>query len=153
MKQILTKFYDAFKKLDAETMVSCYHEEVVFQDPAFGKLEGERAKNMWRMLCKNAIDLKIEFKNIKIDKNIGEAYWEAIYTYRKTGRKIHNKVDANFEFKDGKIIRHTDKFNLHNWAKQGLGIKGFLFGGTSFFKEKLQNQTAILLDRYERKLG
>lgn len=53
MKNIIENFYEAFANLDAETMVSYYHDDIVFEDPAFGILKGNRAKNMWRMLCES----------------------------------------------------------------------------------------------------
>ncbi len=51
MKSVIEKFYQAFEELDAESMIECYHNEIIFEDPAFGVLKGEKAKNMWRMLC------------------------------------------------------------------------------------------------------
>ena len=48
MKQIIQQFYQAFKNLDPEAMAACYHDEIVFEDPAFGVLKGEKMKNMWR---------------------------------------------------------------------------------------------------------
>ena len=50
MNSIIENFYQAFDALDSEGMVKCYHSEVKFEDPAFGMLTGEKAKNMWRML-------------------------------------------------------------------------------------------------------
>lgn len=153
MEQQITKFYAAFEKLDAETMVSCYHEEIEFEDPAFGKLKGIHAKNMWRMLCENAKDFKVEYSKISTTKNTGIAHWEAHYTFSQTGNKVHNIIDAEFEFKDGLIVKHTDTFNIHKWAKQALGFKGLLIGGTSFFKKKLHQQTGRLLHKFEQKKG
>ena len=147
-KQLITKFYEAFSKLDSETMVSCYHEDVVFSDPAFGTLQGKRAAAMWIMLCKNAKDFSVEFSQIESTKTSGEAHWEATYTFSKTGRKVINKIDAKFDFKDGKISKHSDFFNLHTWAKQAMGFQGFLLGGTSFFRKKLQQQTNRMLDKF-----
>ncbi len=51
MTLIIEKFYTALNNSDGPTMVSCYHDDVVFKDPAFGILKGERAKAMWLMLC------------------------------------------------------------------------------------------------------
>ncbi len=151
MKEVIEKFYTAFAFLDAETMVSCYHTEVEFEDPAFGKLKGEHAKNMWRMLMasQKKETFRVAFSNIIGDENMGSAHWEAFYTFSKTGRKVHNIIDAKFSFQDGLIIRHTDHFNLHTWAKQALGFKGLLLGGTAFFKTKLNAQTNHLLQKYE----
>lgn len=46
MNTILETFYNAFKNLDADAMISCYHDDVVFEDPVFGILESESAKAM-----------------------------------------------------------------------------------------------------------
>ena len=150
-KPTIEQFYTAFQNKDAEAMVAFYHDDIEFTDPGFGLLKGERAKGMWRMLCQNATDLKIEFSEIEASGNRGKAHWEAYYTFSKTGRKVHNIIDADFEFKDGKIIKHTDRFNLKRWAGQAMGWKGKLFGGTSFFKKKLNEQTNRLLDKFMRK--
>ena len=149
MKDIIQDFYNAFGKLDAEGMVSCYHDEIIFEDPAFGKLEGVHAKNMWRMLCANAKDFNMTYSNVQVNENIGSANWEAKYSFSQTGRKVHNIIEAKFKFKDGKIIEHIDSFNLHSWARQAMGFKGWLLGGTGFFKKKLNEQTGRMLKKYE----
>jgi hypothetical protein len=48
--------------------------------------------------------------------------------------------------KDGKIIKHTDSFDLRKWAAQAMGLQGGLLGGTGLFRKKLQGQTNQLLD-------
>lgn len=148
MKEVIKTFYKGFSELDADTMISCYHEDIVFEDPAFGKLKGDRAKGMWKMLCKNAKNFSLEFSQINTDDQKGSAHWEAKYTFSKTGRSVHNKIDAQFEFKDGKIIKHTDYFSLHRWASQAIGWKGKLLGGTGFFKKKINQQTNRMLDKF-----
>ena len=155
MKHLIEKFYSAFANCDVETMTSCYHEDIEFEDPAFGKLRGVRACNMWRMLCaaqQGKKDFRVEVSNIKADDQKGTAHWEAHYTFSQTGRKVYNKIDATFEFKDGKIIKHVDRFNLHKWSNQALGLKGTILGWTSFFKKKLRLQTAKSLARFEDKM-
>jgi len=134
-------------------MVSCYHPEVVFTDPAFGTLKGIRANAMWEMLCISAKDLKVEFNNVSTDGDTGSAHWEADYTFSKTGRKVHNEIDAKFKFKDGLIIEHTDHFNLKKWAGQALGFKGKLIGGTNFFRNKLHQQTNLTLNKFIAEKG
>ncbi len=148
MKHLIETFYTALNNRDADTMISCYHDDVEFEDPGFGKLYGDRAKGMWQMLCKNGTDLKVEFSKVEADEEKGSAHWEAWYTFSKTGRSVHNSIDAQFEFKDGKIIKHTDHFNLHRWASQAIGWKGKLLGGTGFFQKKLIQQTNRLLDKF-----
>lgn len=153
MRSTIEKFYTAFGNLDSETMLTCYHKDIVFQDPAFGVLEGEHVHNMWRMLCdsQTKATFTVTFTNVSVNGKFGFAHWEAQYLFSKTGRKVHNKIDARFEFKDGLIVKHIDQFNLHSWAKQAMGFKGFLFGGTRFFQRKLNEQTKHLLHKYETK--
>ncbi|MEJ1223387.1 nuclear transport factor 2 family protein [Sediminicola sp. 1XM1-17] len=151
IKEQIELFYRAFNDLDAEKMVAQYHEDIIFEDPAFGVLQGDRAKNMWRMLCasQQGRTFKIQVSQIVHDNHTASAVWKAHYIFSKTGREIHNTIQAQFEFKDGKIISHKDTFDLYRWSRQALGIKGLLLGWTSFFARKLQNQTNKLLSRYE----
>ncbi|MEW7289466.1 nuclear transport factor 2 family protein [Aquimarina sp. 2304DJ70-9] len=148
MKQLIETFYTGLSELNPDKMVSCYHDDIVFEDPGFGKLKGERAKSMWRMLCKNATNFKVEFSQVEANEHTGSAHWEAWYNFSKTGNSVHNIIDAKFEFKDGKIIKHIDHFNLHRWASQAMGWKGKLLGGTGFFKKKLIQQTNRMLDKF-----
>jgi ketosteroid isomerase-like protein len=126
--RLIETFYSSFQKRDAEGMIACYAPDVRFSDPVFHDLEGKRACSMWRMLCKRAKDLEIEFRDVQADDRTGSAHWEARYLFSATGRNVHNVIDAKFEFKDGKIIRHADTFDLWRWAGMALGTKGKLLG-------------------------
>lgn len=151
MEDLIKTFYTAFQQQDHEAMNACYHDDIVFHDPGFGELHGEDAKAMWTMLCKKAQDFSLEFSDVKVNGDKGSAHWEAKYTFSQTGRSVHNIIDAQFEFKDGKIIKHNDHFNLHRWAGQALGFKGKLLGGTKFFQKKLQAQTNGMLRKFRQK--
>ena len=153
-KNIIQDFYEAFEQLDAERMVEWYHNDVTFEDPAFGVLKGETAKNMWRMLCSSqqGKDFTVVTSNIEYNETHGKARWEAYYTFGKKERKVHNVINAEFQFKDGKIINHVDKFNLYKWAKKALGFKGFLVGWTAYFERKLNQKTQKQLSNFEMKL-
>ncbi len=136
---IITKFYTAFQKLDHQTMSSCYSDDIVFSDPAFGLLRGEEAKSMWEMLCRNAKDFSLSFSNIQLlDEEYATCNWVATYTFSKTGRKVVNNIKAFMKLKDGKIIEHSDAFKLSKWAAQALGWKGVLLGWSGFMKRKIQ---------------
>lgn len=153
MEDLIRKFYAAFAERDAAAMNACYHEDIVFSDPAFGTLKGNDARAMWAMLCENAQDLTVEVSDIKARGNKGSAHWEAQYSFSRTGRRVHNKIDARFKFQDGKIIKHEDTFNLHKWASQAMGWRGWLFGKTPFFAKKLQQQTNKMLASYKERNG
>jgi len=146
---IITQFYQSFSDGDAEGMVKFYADDVIFQDPAFGELKGDDAKNMWRMLIQNSKGkIRITFVDVKADAHAGSAHWIATYVFSKTGRPVVNKIAARFEFRDGKITRHTDHFDLWKWSSQALGLPGYLLGWSSFMKNKIQHQANSLLKKY-----
>jgi ketosteroid isomerase-like protein len=136
--RLIEEFYGAFQRRDAAAMIACYHPDVRFSDPVFTDLQGARAGAMWEMLCRRAKDLKVSFRDISADEHTGRAHWEAWYTFSGTGRSVHNSIEATFGFGDGRIIRHTDAFDLHAWASQALGLPGRLFGGFPFFQRKIR---------------
>ena len=144
-EQIVFDFYSDFQNLNAEKMVSHYSDNIQFEDPAFGKLHAEDAKNMWRMLCENAKDLKITFTIIESKENMVKAHWNAEYTFSRTGRMIYNSINAHFIFENGLIISHKDHFDLWKWSRQALGTSGVLFGWSPLFQKKLQKTTAKML--------
>lgn len=140
--ELINNFYRAFQKRDAAGMAACYHANVQFSDPAFPDLHGAQAGAMWRMLCERGKDLRIEFGNVHADDKKGRAHWEAWYSFSATGRQVHNIIDAEFEFRDGLIVRHTDRFDFHRWAGQALGPAGKLLGGFGFLQRKVQKMAA-----------
>lgn len=147
--ELIEIFYQSFSRGDAEGMVSCYHNDIQFQDPAFGVLKNEDVKNMWRMLLgRNKGNIHITFSDIIANDKTGSANWVAEYIFSQTGRKVINVVSAKFEFKDEKIIRHTDYFDIYKWSKQALGLKGYLLGRTSFMQKRIQQQSNFLLNKY-----
>lgn len=152
--EIITAFYEAFARHDAEQMVDCYHDEIQFTDPAFGTLKGDEAKDMWRMLIKRAKgSLKIQFENVTAKNERGSADWVAEYLFSQTGRNVINKIHAEFEFRDGKIIRHVDDFDVWKWSSQALGISGQLLGWSSFMKNKIQQRAKAGLREFRKTLN
>lgn len=151
-EQMIQKFYESFVGNNADAMISCYADDIEFSDPAFGLLKGEDAKSMWKMLVERAKgNIKIEFKNVVADDKKGSADWTADYLFSKTSRKVFNEIHAEFEFQDGKIIKHTDTFDLWKWSKQALGISGVLLGWSSFLKNKIQKNARESLAEYSEK--
>ncbi len=151
--QLLTHFYSAFQRRDAEAMAACYHPEAEFTDEAFVGLRHGGVTSMWRMLCERGKDLTLEFRDIQADDRSGRAHWEAHYTFSASGRKVHNIIDAEFEFRDGKILRHRDRFDFHRWSRQALGPMGLLLGWTPFLKNKVQSTARAQLEKFMRERG
>lgn len=147
-ENVIQKFYTCFQKKDWPGMQSCYHNEIIFSDPVFQNLTGPQAKAMWHMLTTASKDLAVTFQNARADEGVGACDWEAQYTFSRSGNRVHNVIHAEFQFRDGKIIRHTDTFNLTLWAGMALGLPGKLFGWTPFIQTKIRKTAASSLAKF-----
>ncbi len=145
---LIETFYTSFQKLDAEAMSRCYHPDIRFSDPVFPVLIGAEAGEMWRMLCSQAKNFDLTFSDIQANDQTGKAHWEAQYDFSATGRRVHNKIEAEFEFQGGKIIKHTDTFDFRKWSRMALGPAGFLLGWTPLLRKKVQRQARERLSRF-----
>lgn len=151
-KQIITDFYSAFKAGNAQKMGALYAQNATFEDPAFGQLTAEQARAMWSMLVESSKgQLDIDFSEVTGTKAGGTAHWEAKYTFGKTGRKVHNKIDAQFEIQHGKITKHVDHFNFWKWSSMALGLPGTLLGFTPIIKNIVRKNVHNLLRKYMQK--
>ena len=152
-EEVISRFYSAFQKKDHNGMNSCYSDDIVFSDPAFGFLRGDEVKYMWEMLCTNAKDFSLTYSNIKLlDEEYATCNWTATYTFSKTGRRVVNNIKAFMKLKDGTITEHSDAFQLSKWASQALGWKGALFGWMGWMKRKIQKNARNNLVKFiERK--
>lgn len=151
-EKLIDKFYNGFKNLDVIQMKSCYHPDVLFSDPVFPMLQGKAVPAMWSMLIDNLKRSEqpwhLEHSRVSADDLTGSCHWEAHYTLSTTGRKVHNRIDAKFEFKDGLIVRHVDHFDFYRWARLGFGAMGVIIGWTRFFKNKVQKKVTKQLEKY-----
>lgn len=150
---LLTGFYGAFAAKDGATMARAYAADAQFSDPVFTELRGAEVGAMWQMLCARATDLRIEASGIAADDRNGSAHWEAWYTFTKTGGKVHNVIDATFEFRDGKIAVHRDAFDFWRWAGMALGTSGKLLGWTPFLQNMVRKEARAGLAKYMAKKG
>ena len=148
-EKLIETFYTAFKNSDPAGMAACYHDDVQFSDPVFPDLKGNRARAMWALLGQRKADPNDRwFSGIEADDHHGRAHWEARYRFPTNGRSVHNKIDAEFEFNDGRIIRHTDRFNFWKWSRMALGTPGLLLGWTPLLKNAVRKQLAKTLDQF-----
>jgi ketosteroid isomerase-like protein len=147
-EQLIHQFYSAFEKGDYKRMQSCYADNATFNDAAFNGLNGEQVRAMWEMLCKNGKGFKLSYSNIKHTETGATADWVATYTFSKTGRKVVNRVHAEFDIKNGKIVNHRDHFDFYTWAKQAFGVAGLLIGWTDFFKNKVRSTASENLAKF-----
>jgi hypothetical protein len=150
----IERLYAAFARLDGDAMQACYAGNAHFEDEVF-KLDGPREiGGMWRMLCeatqsKGRLDWKLEVSGIGAEGGRGRAHWDAHYRFSATGRKVLNRIDAEFEFDEqGLITRHRDRFDFWKWSHQALGIPGLVLGWTPMFRNKVRTQAAANLKRF-----
>lgn len=146
--RLITELYEALQRREGARMAACYHPEAEFSDAVFTSLKGPQVGAMWRMLTERAKDLQVIFDGVVADDSAGRAHWEASYTFSKTGRSVHNVIDARFAFRDGRIIRHMDQFDLWRWAGMALGIKGRLLGWLPSVQAAIRREAMSGLDRY-----
>ena len=134
-------------------MNACYAPDVVFSDPVFPGLRGDEARAMWQMLCERGKDLALTFDQIKADDRTGSAHWEATYTFSGSGRRVHNVIDAAFEFQAGRIVRHTDSFDLWKWAGMALGPRGQWLGWLPPVQAAIRRNARRGLEAFMKKRG
>ena len=148
MDDLIQRFYAAFDKHDGDTMAACYAPDAVFEDPAFGRLSGEEAGDMWRMLTARAEDLHVDLLAHDADGSGGSAHWVAHYTFSATSRPVVNDVQASFRFRDGLIVEHHDRFSFWRWSRQAIGAIGLLGGWTPVMRSVFQKQARGRLEEF-----
>jgi SnoaL-like domain len=118
-------------------------------------LRGDAVAAMWYMLCKNATDLDVTLIDFAANDEMGIAHWEATYNFSETGRRVHNTVEARFEFKDGKIIKHQDNWDFWKWSNMALGLVGRFLGWTPMIKntakQKAGEKLAVFMEETSSK--
>jgi ketosteroid isomerase-like protein len=145
---LIETFYTSFARRDWAGMAACYHPEAEFSDPVFSRLKGQEVTDMWEMLCKRGKDLEIEFRVLRADDTGAAAHWDARYTFSGSGRKVHNSIAAEFEFRDARIVRHRDRFDLWRWTRMALGPKGVLLGWLPPVQNAVRAQAARSLAEF-----
>ncbi len=146
--EVAERFYAAFARRDHATMAACYAPGATFSDPVFPDLRGERIGLMWRMLCERGADLRVEWEVLQASDDRARVAWQAWYTFRATGRPVHNRITATLGL-DGQLIRrHRDDFAFHRWAAQALGWKGWLLGRTPLVRSAVRREAARALEAF-----
>ena len=151
--ELLRRFYEAFAALDAGTMAACYADDARFEDEVFALRGRDEIAAMWAMLCQATRDKgrdawSLQASKIRADAATGSAHWEAHYRFSATGRLVHNRSDGEFEFRDGLILRHRDRFDFPAWSRQALGLPGWLLGWSAGLRNKVRARAAANLEAF-----
>ena len=135
---LIEQFYTAFQQRDYRGMAQAYHPDATFRDGAFDLKSGKQIAAMWHMLCTGGRDLRVEYRDVQAGEQHGSAHWEAFYTFSRTGRTVHNVIESDFIFQQGKVIRQVDTFSFWRWSRQAFGPAGWLLGWTPFLQNKVR---------------
>jgi ketosteroid isomerase-like protein len=144
---LVARFYAAFADLHPASMAACYAPDARFEDEVFSLHGRDEIGAMWTMLCQatrtsGAAHWRLAARDVVADDQAGGAHWEAWYRFSATGRDVHNVIDARFEFRDGLIAAHRDRFDFWAWSRQALGRPGLLLGWTPMLRAKVRAQAA-----------
>lgn len=146
---LIDGFYRAFAVNDHVAMARSYSDAATFSDPVFPALDAAQLRAMWRMFCESDNEIAVAHYDVDADDRRGTARWEAIYEFPPTGRRVHNKIDASFEFSDGLITRHRDAFDLYRWTRMALGPLGTVVGWSPIVQNRVRGQAAARLKRFQ----
>jgi limonene-1,2-epoxide hydrolase len=138
-EDVVDTFYMALADRDGEAMAACYADDIVFEDPAFGVLNGRDAGDMWRMLCSRSTDLRVEYTIRESTDSSATIDWVADYAFGTTGRSVRNEITAHMKLRDDLIVDHRDQFDLWKWSAQALGLPGRLLGWSPPLKKKVRS--------------
>ena len=150
----LERLYAAFERREGEAMQALYAPQATFDDPVFSLHGAHEIGGMWRMLCRSARkrsrdEWSLAASGLRVERGQGHAHWETTYLYGTADRRVHNVVDASFEFTaDGLILRHVDEFDFPVWARQALGLPGQLLGWSGLLRRYVRRQAGDRLARF-----
>jgi ketosteroid isomerase-like protein len=147
--ELLERFYTGLQRSDIAAVRACYAPDVVYSDPVFRELRGDRALAMWEMIFSRDEPMEVSFSDISADDETGSGRWEARYVFTKSGREVRNAIDSRFRFAGGRIVEHRDTFSVYKWASMALGPVGRLAGWSPPLRASLHKESAKMLDRFQ----
>jgi ketosteroid isomerase-like protein len=146
---LLERFYRGIQDADITAVRACYAPNVVYSDPVFGELRGERAIAMWDMFFAREDPPRVTYGDLAADDLSGSGRWEASYVFSKTGRPVRNAITSQFRFAEHRIVEQRDSFSVHRWAAMALGPVGRLAGWSPPLRWAVHKETVRLLDRHQ----
>ena len=120
-EETIKRLYDAFDRHDGDHAAACYTDDVLFEDPAFGRLEHGAE---------------------------GWAHWTAAYTF--TGRNVVNDIRSHFAFEDDLIRCRVDSFSLRRLGGLALGRRGPVLATAGLLGRAVGRHARGQFDQYRR---
>ena len=137
---LLARLFTGLAQHDHEAMAACYHPDATFTDIAFDLRGRRQIHAMWHMISEG--DIRTAFTVRNADDRAGVVAVTDDYTFRATGKPVHNVIESHFRFRDGLIEEQRDLCDAQKWADQALGgPSGFLAGRLRFLRSLKARQT------------
>jgi hypothetical protein len=138
--EVLTRLFTALQQHNHQSMANCYDEDATFTDIAFEINGKKRIQAMWHMICEG--DIRAKFDIVEVDDRSAVVKVVDDYTFRSTGRKVHNVIESRFRFRKGSIVDQQDACDAREWAGMALGgVSGFLAGRLTFLRRAKARKT------------
>jgi hypothetical protein len=145
----IERLYAAMQAGDGDGMAACYAPNATFEDPAFGRLTGDRIGAMWRMLSGRSTGIDVDLRSHQASGGTGSANWVASYRFGPKQRPVVNDVHSTYRFStDGLIAAQVDTFSLAKWAAQAMGPAQGLLGRTPLLRLLVGRTTRRQLDAF-----
>lgn len=120
-EKLIHCYLRALRERDLQTMQMCYHGSITYEDDLFRELRKEEVGAMWEMRFGENPVWEVEYREVEASNVWGRAYWTLTYGHSKSGKPRRRHIVARFTFYEGKILYHSDAFNLYNWVKETQG--------------------------------
>ena len=138
--QLLEKLFTSLDKHDHPAMADCYYSGATFKDIAFHLRNKKQIHAMWHMICEG--DIRTSFDIVEVDDRTAKVKVVDDYTFRSSGRKVHNVVESRFWLRNGSIVAQQDTCDARDWAGMALGgVNGFLAGRLAFLRRAKARKT------------
>lgn len=143
---VAARFFDAFAVGDWHAMGRLYAPQARFSDPLFPQLDAEQVRALWQMLLTQAQGFRLSYRIDAESDHAARVLWVAHYLYGR--RPVVNRVVSEMQLGAGCILVQNDHFNLWRWARQALGLTGWLLGGTPLLRRRLRREAAVRLQAF-----
>ncbi|PVF96937.1 hypothetical protein CPB86DRAFT_786428 [Serendipita vermifera] len=155
-KELVERYLSAYKSLDLKAMEECMDPEFTFSDPAFPLLDAKHAKAMFSMFINGRDTNKMEIEYQDIAKSSEDLKYTATYTVRYlfNGRPVTNVIRPTFTISPSSnlFVSQVDDFPFYPWARQALGLSGWLLGWTGYLQSKVQETAAAKVNKVASKM-
>jgi hypothetical protein len=126
-------------------MLELYDADAGFEDPMFGTLDARQTRGMWRMLTRSGQGVHVSLRDAWANDTAGGVHVDSEFIFPQTSNTVHNQVEARFKFKAGKIVHHTENYDLQAWIRMALGVSVVTSELEVQFKAQFQNGLAQIL--------